>query len=135
MALSTAQLASLILGGIFLFVMAYFFIQAYRSKSHISKLVTTRGANGVSGGQLSLSCPSGKKIKIATGTYTCYPTCDPGTGNGTLSLTGTKDAVVDMSPMCDGKETCNFTIPDGSSMSDKCSGCKSLQLIGTYDCV
>jgi hypothetical protein len=103
-----------------------------------------RGASGQSGDSVVLRCPVGTNMTIEQLVLVCEdvdstgktPTCDPFNNDGTINTQTTQDIKAKLAAVCNGNETCTFTIPNMnlSSGSSKCTGCQQSQLIGTYSC-
>lgn len=132
----------------------------YKSYEYNKKLTSqtlTRGMNGSQGKTVNMTCPAGQKIKVFKAHYVCTngtfyedSSCDPyWSPNGQLTNffnpSNTLDVAGQIGQKCNGSETCEFKVPDGSGIGicgqknpgtlngSPCSGI--LQLIGTYDCV
>ena len=117
----------------------------------------TRGANGVGGSTLNLSCPTGMTISFqnnnpttSRAVYVCTnpdandfedQTCDPYySSKGQLSTffnpATTQDQSTNISAACAGKQSCQWAIP--ATISNICNGgpCTgTIQFISTYDCI
>lgn len=106
-----------------------------------SSRTTTHGMTGFAGDTITIGCPKGKKISVATATIVCNDmnsnqqlTCDPNTSTGSFNPSTTTDLKDVLSKSLNDKETTSFTIPTLSP--SLCGGvCKQMALIGTYDCV
>lgn len=131
--------------------------KSFEYHKNLSSKTITRGMNGSQGKTVNLTCPSGQKIKTYKANYICtsaspYETqsCDPfwsteGQLTNFFNPSNTLDISSQISSQCDGKETCSWTVPSGSSVGicqQKTSGSSNgspcigkLQLVGTYDCV
>ena len=105
--------------------------------------VYSRGINGLSGNQVTLRCPVGKKIGVVSGYLECgdqnglSPLCDPYNADGTPNKLTTQDISASIKSACNGNEECSYIIPYISPFTTgPCLGvtCGMSQLVGTYTC-
>jgi hypothetical protein len=107
--------------------------------------VYARGANGMAGDQATLSCPSGTVIKAERVFLSCAdldstgksPLCDPFLNDGTVNPSNTQLITSQVEQLCNGQNSCSFTIP--APVSTLCPGsggssCSTFQMVGTYTC-
>lgn len=136
--------------GILIIIAIYTFVSSWLVRRSLANNIITRGANGVQGQTLNLTCPAGQQIRINTsslpggmtrsryvcsnptplggdGTLTEDPECDPyfqSTGQLTSNFNPatTLDATKDLYNECNGKNQCTFTIPSPTTLPNICGG-------------
>ena len=133
----------------------------HRQAGKIDNMTFQYGCNGTDGKTINLTCPTGKTINVnsavladkrdSTGTaYSNYPNsvwnggvCDPFNNDGTFNPTTTdsKTALAALSTVCNGKESCSYTIPPATLQplatapsGTICGGTGNTMLIGMYSC-
>lgn len=119
---------------------------AWNFANNRQQRVVSRGANGFEGDTITLQCPSGKTISTFKAQFTCdvsgltgteFAGCDPFLQNGNFNPNTTQDAKEWLASQCDGKNSCDITVPSQSTSGGPgtlCPGCPKVMLIGNYDC-
>jgi hypothetical protein len=151
--IGVSSFSFLIIVIVLLVIAIFIFIKSYFYKKHILQDNNARGASGVQGTTLNLTCPSGKAISVSNATLICTnpnsngfedSSCDP-FYNTDGTRFNTANTIVNTSTLanqCNGKQTCQYTIPSSSSssVSGICSGNSNtscggqIQMIGSYVC-
>ena len=139
-----------------LLVGLFYFIYAYSQNVHYSDFKMGRTASGPGNESIELKCDFNKKINISGANVLCvsgsdvtnspFIMCDPMNTNGSLNTNTTQTITSSLQTLCNGKESCVFTLPSNytftpdttSSTTAQCTSglCHSstLQLIATYTC-
>lgn len=157
MAIGMWEIAGILILLLFTGISIFAFISSEKYNRQLSSKTLTRGLNGIGGSTVNLQCPSGQTINIYKANYVCTsnssfenPGCDPywqtsGQKSTFFNPLNTYDVSADMKNECNGKSSCSWNVPSGSSVNicgqssanslngTACTG--QLQLIGTYDCV
>jgi len=146
MALSTLEIALVLLLGVGLIIAIWVYIVSKRETTSVTSQPYARGANLAAPGKIPLVCDPGSVIQIASAMMVCTnpdsnnfenPATDPFTSTGTFNAQTTYDLTKDtteqnMSTACDTKEQCLYNFV-GNNDSFTCVG--TPQLIATYTCI
>jgi hypothetical protein len=147
-------------------IVIYSFVKAIQYKRVLSKNKTTKGINGLAGSNVKMTCPAGQVITFlpsnptatraalicSGGAQGCDAFFQPGIGQKnnffnpqtTIDVLAPDSKFTDLK-LCEGKQTCSWTIPSAGDERfpiqkstpgycvGQCSG--QIAFIGTYGCV
>jgi hypothetical protein len=145
----------LIISFIFVAIMGVTLYTSYSKAKKLAGTIYARGANGVAGQNINMTCPAGTTILLKDATLICNSTtqyiddvgggsCDP-FSNPTSGSSYNNNNVVNyatkLGNLCNGKNSYSFTVPSSTDVDVEsiCNGSAcgtngQIQLISTYLC-